>query len=520
MKVLLVYPDVRGPLRVHPRGYFYNGIACISALLKREGHDVRFLHYLSEPSRDRFDADVLLDPPDLVGYSATTNLFSFVHTWSTWCRERFPDLVQICGGVHPTLDPDASLTNSELNAVCVGEGEWPMIELCDRLERDKTPYKGIANFVFKDRNGRLQRNPPRPLMTGEELDAMPFADRLLFEPGKICDPNRPIVIASRGCPFGCTYCCNRALMDALGKAKAVRLRSVDKVVDEINHIRKGLPDVDGIHFDDDIFGMRLPWMRRFVADHREQIRLPFSCNIRPDLAGDEVVRLLARGGCDEVAMGVETGNPNLRRKLLGRKIDDRLLIDAYRRFEEAGIRAHAFNMVGVPHERMENSLETIKLNAALKKKWKMEELRITIFHPYVGTPLFDEARRHGMLTDRSVTCYADDTVLNLGTMSGHQIRFVARYFRLLVVVYQKLLHGAGRPGRLAAWLLDRLLLSRFAATLAFPAANSVYPRLVTLARWIQSHQKETPGRRARSTCDDGEAAPATTTTEALHPVAT
>ena len=277
--------------------------------------------------------------------------------------------------------------------------------------------------------------------------------------------------------------------------------------------------MDGIHFDDDIFGMRLSWMRRFVAAYRERIRLPFSCNIRPDLAGDEVVQLLANGGCDEVAMGVETGNPDLRRTLLGRKIDDRLLIDAYRRFEEAGIRAHAFNMVGVPHERMENSLETIKLNAALKKKWKMEELRITIFHPYVGTPLFDEARKHGMLTDRSVTCYADDTVLNLGTMSGHQIRFVARYFRLLVVIYQKLLRDLGIPGRLAASVLDRLLLSTFAAKLAFPPANSVYPWLVALARWIRSRQEEKPTRRAKSTGDDGEAASATTATEALHPVA-
>ncbi|MCH7526867.1 MAG: radical SAM protein, partial [Planctomycetes bacterium] len=454
----------------------------------------------------------------LVAYSATTNLFGFVQTWSKWCRQRLPQVMQICGGIHPTLNRDSSLLTSELDAVCVGEGEWPMIELCDHLQRGKLPYNSIDNLTFKDSDGDLHRNPVRPQLTEEELNHMPYADRFLFDLENICDPNRPIVIASRGCPYNCTYCCNRALLDVVGKANAIRVRSVENVLGEIKHIREIFPFTDGIHFDDDIFGMKIKWMREFMVAYRDRVALPFSCNMRPNLAGAETVRLLADAGCDEVAMGVETGNPELRKLLLDRKMDDQVLIDVYRRFEEAGVSAHSYNMVGVPHEKMENSLETIKLNARLKKKWKMNELRITIFYPYAGTPLLAEAEKHDMLTDRCVTHYADDTTLNLDTMTGDQIRFAARYFRPLVMIYKKLLFEWGVGGRIAAKVLDRFLLSKFSEKLVFPAANRIYPAAVKLVRWLKIYESKQPAKQIIPIIDEAEVVDRALASDALRPV--
>jgi radical SAM superfamily enzyme YgiQ (UPF0313 family) len=394
-----------------------------------------------------------------------------------------------------------------------------MVELCDHLERGKGPRPSIANLTFAGGDGELHRNAPRPLMAAAALEAMPFADRFLFDPQMISDPNRPIIMASRGCPYDCSYCCNRALLGVLGKTNAVRIRGVDNVLEEINHIRRAVPGVDGIHFDDDIFGMKLSWMREFAQRYRTEVGLPFSCNMRPNLASEEMVQLLAEAGCDEVAMGIETGNPDLRVRLLRRKMDDQLLIDVYQRFEGAGISAHSFNMVGIPHETMDNSLDTIKLNAVLKKKWKMHELRISIFYPYAGTPLYTEAQEHNMLTDRNVTYYADDSVLDLDSMSGNQIRFVARYFRPLVIVYQKLLRNLGAPGRAASRLLDRLLLSAFAKRCLFPAANALYPVAVKLVRLSHACRVRQHTNTTVSTTDSG-APDGKSTCRTLHPAAT
>lgn len=82
---------------------------------------------------------------------------------------------------------------------------------CDtQLDIDSSP--AVSETMTADADGHLRRNPVRPQLTEEELDHIPYADRFLFDLEKVCDPNRPIVIASRGCPYNCTYCCNRALL--------------------------------------------------------------------------------------------------------------------------------------------------------------------------------------------------------------------------------------------------------------------------------------------------------------------
>ena len=171
-----------------------------------------------------------------------------------------------------------------------------MLELCDELQAGRYELSSIANLAFKDASGAVRRNRLRPLMASEELDALPFADRTLFDPNKVCDPHRPIVMASRGCPYNCTYCCNQALREVVGKRPAVRIRSVARVLEELEQIRREVGGLNGFHFDDDIFGIKLGWLREFSAAYRARIGLPFGCNIRPPLAKPEVVQLLAEAG--------------------------------------------------------------------------------------------------------------------------------------------------------------------------------------------------------------------------------
>ncbi|HNW93049.1 MAG TPA: hypothetical protein PKM88_09090 [bacterium] len=49
--------------------------------------------------------------------------------------------------------------------------------------------------------------PPAPPELVRELDRLPFPDREFFSP----PGSEATVMASRGCPFSCRYCCNHAL---------------------------------------------------------------------------------------------------------------------------------------------------------------------------------------------------------------------------------------------------------------------------------------------------------------------
>ncbi len=488
MKILFIYPDIRGSLRIHQCGYFYTGIASLSAVLKNNNYSVSLLHYLHEPFKNKFISDIIKENPDLVAYSATTNMFTFVKKWSYWIRRYFPAKIQICGGVHPTLNTNSSLEESDLDAVCIGEGEEPLLELCKHLERGASILENnIKNIVYKDHSRTIKHNALNPVMSSSELNQLPYPDRELFDDNKICDMNRPIVFVSRGCPYNCTYCCNEVLRKKTGNGKAVRTRSVSNVIGEMKYIIHLYPHTNGFHFDDDIFGINRNWLQKFVVAYKKEISLPFSCNTRANLINNDIIRLLVHAGCDEVAMGVETGNRKLRNKVLARDMSNTQITSAFRQFEEAGITTHSYNMTGLPHETICNSLETIKLNSILKKKkWTMKELRITIFYPYKGTRLYHEAEKHNMLTEKDVVNYSDDTIIKSKTMSGHQIRFIAKYFRILVLIYQIILINSNNFQKVILRMFDKFITSKMVGKILFPFFNAIYPLLVKIFRLLSS----------------------------------
>jgi len=60
-------------------------------------------------------------------------------------------------------------------------------------------------------------------------------------------------IATRGCPFGCSYCCNSTMNKLFPHQRAFRKRSVENVMGELVRTKMALPFVDVIQFVDDGF---------------------------------------------------------------------------------------------------------------------------------------------------------------------------------------------------------------------------------------------------------------------------
>ncbi|MCL6508063.1 MAG: NAD(P)-binding protein, partial [Bryobacteraceae bacterium] len=49
----------------------------------------------------------------------------------------------------------------------------------------------------------------------EDLDSLPLPDREIFDPANFCEQQheRGTLMASRGCPYSCTYCSNKKMRD-------------------------------------------------------------------------------------------------------------------------------------------------------------------------------------------------------------------------------------------------------------------------------------------------------------------
>jgi anaerobic magnesium-protoporphyrin IX monomethyl ester cyclase len=385
MKVLFVYTDLN--VRGGAQSYHF-GIGLLSAMLKRHGHQTR-LHYLF----GRYDPAALARAiqewsPEALAFSAVSPQFAYV-------RRLFRDLqpfpaFTILGGPHATLAPACLEETRGLDAICVGEGEYPLLELVQTLERKEAPEK-IANLWIKRKDGSIIRNPTRPFHGN--LDELPFSDVALFNYQSIIDSDfhTALFMFSRGCPYHCTFCSNHALREKQPGAY-VRFRGVPSCMAEIREVIRRYR-VKALYFNDDCFTARRPFVAEFCEAYQAEFTLPFDINARPETLNDELCRMLKEAGCRRVCIGIENGSEKFRREVLGRSQTNAVIEAGFAACHRAGLKTKSFNIVGFPHETPAIHQETIELNARINPT----SVIIGVFEPYPGTQLADVCVKEGFI---------------------------------------------------------------------------------------------------------------------------
>ncbi len=422
MRVLFVYPVPPPRLQVLR---YQQGIGSMSAVLKQAGHQTDLL-IQHEFVPDDLGEAVRRFNPGLVAISATSGLFPLAREIAR-AAARDHGLPVIMGGVHPTLLPEESINAEGVFAICRGEGEYPLLELCDALDRGADPT-AIRNLWVR-RGDRVWRNKLRPLIA--DLDALPFPDRELFHFGGLLNTFAEAeFMGSRGCPYRCTYCVNHALIELYrGKGPYVRFRSVDNLLAEIGQVAARYPQTGILGFHDDTFTLDRRWLREFAGKYPARFAYPFWCNATAGSLTQETVDLLSQAGCEEVRIGIESGDDFIRREVLDKQVSREEIVGAFDRLHRAGINTYAFNMIGLPGETPATIEETVRINADARS----DQMFLSVFQPYPGTRAYDLCLEKGWCTGKSLPSYfADDYVLAQPTITRAQVLFYKEIFRDLV----------------------------------------------------------------------------------------
>ena len=458
------------------------GILLISSVLKQAGHRVSLVVATEE---DPVEAALRLKP-DVVGYTVYTG----PHTWylevNQRIRAQLPGVFSIFGGPHPTFFPEM-IERDGVDGLCIGEGEYATLDLMNALQRNgdglSLPDPAIRNWWFKI-DGEIVRNPLRPLLTGEELDALPFSDReLLYNAhGQSRRTKIKPVITGRGCPYDCAFCFNKAYSDLYGgHGRRFRRRSPANVLRELDELT-AQHDVRFVLFMDDTFILQDAWLQEFMTSYKQEVGLPFWCQVRANLVTEDKIALFKDAGCASVSFGIEAGNDRLRNAVLNRNMSREEILNAAEILHRHEIAFSTNNMLGLPTGDLETDFETLELNAQCRPAYG----NVFLFQPYPKTALGEWAYEHGWMMgsfDDLSGSVSNDTIIKFGSEAEQrQIENLQKLFAL----------GVEFPWMvpLIRWLirlpLNRLYWLVYKVWKGWAIKNRMFPFKMTLGEYLDS----------------------------------
>lgn len=364
----------------------YTGVSYLSASLKKNGFSTDLI---IEKSINKIKNYISASRPDVVAMSIISGYEGFYGNTAKAIREISRDIVLVAGGPHITFFP-GFLKNSEFNFGMMGEVDTLLPVALQNMES----LEKVPNVVIDGQAVSCIDS------LEEDLDTLPFPDRDLYLKkypllGNI--PNKHFV-TGRGCPYECSFCFNVSLKNIYrGKGRFVRRLSPERVISEIEYIRKHYP-LKAVRFDDDVFTLDSRWLCEFLPLYKERINLPYSCLIRANNFSDDTGRLLKDTSCHFVQFGIESANDRLRKEVLNKKIEKKHIIDASLILKKYRIKFGTFNMLNIPTETFDQGFETIELNRFIHTSLPW----CSVIQPYPGTGLAEYARSIGLLDDKGL----------------------------------------------------------------------------------------------------------------------
>jgi len=439
MKVFFIYPNSGSQV-----GFNY-GLSHIASVLKNAGHDVVFWQLCEDiaplPEKEEFIDRIKKESPDLLGFSVVTNQWAYAQKLASWARNNL-DVPIVCGGIHALVCPNEILQTGLFDYVFRGECEDAFLDFVEKLSLRK-PVDEVHNLAFI-RNGQIKINPVGRL---PDLQRLPFKDYSIMDFQKLIDAKNGWVglMASRGCPFSCTYCFNHKMVAeykndlncSFKELNYIRRFKVEQVLDEIKFLIKNYHRINAFLFDDDIFTFDKQYIKEFCRLYKQTCNLPLVVNAHFSFFDRELASDLASANCKIVKFGVESGSEKIRNSILNRHMTNQSIIEAIGLVNDAGMHSSVFIIIGFPHENREDVLDTIRLLAVSRPG----RFRWTYFFPFPGTKAHQISLDGGFIDNekqQKLQNFTDESCLDFGPEHNLFLEKIGRVMPWFVNAYSDL----------------------------------------------------------------------------------
>lgn len=338
-----------------------------------------------------------------ISFSSPFKLTSYMHI--NTIKRIFPDILILCGGPHPTIDPEHVLLNSNADICCIGEGESVLLEIIDKL-RNKLPLTAIPGTAYKDQNNKIFYIPRKKYFQNIDILNPPAWDlvtdfKVFHGCRKAKGKPSTAILASRGCPFKCVFCSNPVWRKPV---RECQFRSPENIIGEVISLyKKGIRE---IYIRSDEMNLNINWAIS-VFKALAKLNLPdlyFQCNLRADKITEELVYSMKQAKCWLCHIGVESGCDRVLKGIKkGVKISE--IINATKILKKYNIKVYAFAMLyqiwekenRLEHETTLDVCKTLTFIISMRIRGMINYFSWGFATPYPGSELFKICNKYGLL---------------------------------------------------------------------------------------------------------------------------
>ena len=363
------------------------GLEYIAGALALVGYEVILLRQ-GTATVEEIAVQVLKHEPSVVCISVMTHAANSAAALALLVKVGNPGIVVVAGGYHPSGDASYAQTRG-IDYVVVGEGEETVQALLASLDAGSDP-RNIPGLRFS-RNGSIVDTGPANRIT--DIDAIPFPLRSrdallnarihgLMYPPPTQQEAVAVVLASRGCPHACTFCCSPSLW-----GREVSFRSPQNLMAEIDDLVQRF-QTNALFFSDLTFNVsnqRVQQLCSHLADYKGMPSWYSMCTT----TGLSAVALEAMraGGCRKIGFGVESLSEETLHSIgKGKSCHDGELHATLATCDSLGILTKGYLIIGYPWESAASLEHFRKVIVSLP----IDEIRISFFTPFPGSAAFKQ----------------------------------------------------------------------------------------------------------------------------------
>ncbi|MBE6680457.1 MAG: radical SAM protein [Ruminococcaceae bacterium] len=395
---------------------FYNtkalGVRYLETAMKKAGYSVKTIFFkgfnsqnpkvATEKEIEICASEIMRANPLFIGLSVMSSMY-LESVEKLTEKLKTLGIPLVFGGAFAAMFPERFL-NMGASYVIRGDGEIPMVKLANAMldgsDVSKNPslcYKREGEVVINEIGDLLEEIDGYGLPTINSENACYIENDTVAYGDPQLDAMSYEVIASRGCPFTCSYCCCINLHRMFPKGvKYVRTRSVESVMAELKEAKKHLKKLVFVHFYDEIFPNTPGWIDEFIVQYKKHIALPFTIWSHPKMVKLDELKKLVSVGLTEVIMGIQSGSPYIRKEIFHRYETDEDIINATQIIRESGVFWASYDfMLQHPFEKIEHLKETYYL---VKKLASPLELQLHGLNFLPGTDIVDMAINEGLIS--------------------------------------------------------------------------------------------------------------------------